>query len=185
MRLSLSTACALLLITSANAQTIDFRGVPFGARESEWAEKVGIRCETTPERFNLFGDRSCLAGGSSGAVTRTYGGAVARLIAAYFLRDELSSIMVTFDADDFDGIRNVLVERFGKPTTIERPEFVTRAGLSGRNEVLTWVHGNVRLTARRFSDSITEGSAWYFYLPHKASLDARASERNSRAAKGL
>ena len=177
------------LAAHAQSTTIDFKGVPLGGPESAWAEKVGIKCVDLPERFRALGDRACRESvpnpGPASPNELNYGGVVARSIGGYFLQDKLAMVRVIISPSEFPVVRSALVEKFGKPTKIETPEYQTKGGVVTRNEIVTWTRADSQLVARRLGGSLSESQIEYSYLPAIPEIDRRLNERAKEGAKAL
>mgnify|MGYP000869411533 FL=1 len=163
---------------------IDFRGVPLGASEAHFrANLPGFYCRGPLPGTEHLADRICLP--NTYADRASFGGAVTTTMIVTFVDDRFVGLMAAFKEGEFDKVRDALLEKFGKPTSTERPEFQTRGGLRAVNEVLTWQRGSGAVLARRYGSSITEASVQYVDDRGAMAAQSRAKEAAKKNAKSL
>jgi hypothetical protein len=97
----------------------------------------------------------------------------------------LSSISLSFDPNDYETLKKIFIERYGKPISSQHEPYKTLGGAESTNEILMWKgpHSFIRLS--RFGDRITEGSA---LMGTNESLEEFLKKRDEEikdAAKGL
>jgi hypothetical protein len=183
------TLCAALafLPALAGAQAaIDFRGVPLGATEAEFAAKLpGFNCRGPAAGAEHLADRLCVAGPGAFREDRMFGGVETKMLFASFVADRLVGVSAAFNPRDFSAVLAALHEKFGKPNSIERPEFQTMGGVKTQNEVVTWKRGNGIVMARRFARAIDESSVQYVDERDLGNAAARGKEAAKKNAKSL
>lgn len=81
-----------------------------------------------------------------------------------FVRREdgvVTSISLSGKHDDYQSIKTLLVERYGRPTTVRTETLQNGMGASFKSEVLTWSGKSVTLLLKERSGSIDQTSAFF------------------------
>jgi len=163
---------AVLLMTASGLLRADvevtFKGVLFGVSETAFTEKnPGFRCRTTDIRFKASSDRNCTVYGKPEhnyqrpkLEAGTFAGVAANIDAAFF-EDKLASVHVYVFATDFEDVLRALLDRFGKPDSLENMIVKNRMGAEFQNVVALWKRGDVILKAERFGSDLTESLVSY------------------------
>jgi hypothetical protein len=140
---------ALAPFALAQEQRIEFQGVPFGATQAEVLARFPfLDCRAAPN--TRFADVICHGTARvMNAQDFTYGGVPVTDLSLNFYNDTLASVFVTIDPQYFSTLSRAMVEGYGQPGKVERPEVQTGKGVTVRNEVLTWQRGDVRVVANK------------------------------------
>ena len=98
---------------------------------------------------------------------------------------KLSSVLLSFESKNYETLKEIFIERYGKPTSSQHEPYKTQGGAESTNEILMWQgpHSFIRLSC--YGNRITEGSAM---MGTNESLEAFSKKRNEEikdAAKGL
>ncbi len=136
----------------------DFRGVRWGASEDQLRKTLGgptsagrdiDLCYTIPLEHRQLGDRACTGRVILSDIT---------VQAIYSFRaDHFVSVVVNYAPKDFDRIAAVFLERYGAPTSEERPPFKSLDGLTATDQILRWGGPRIAIVLRRYAGMITEG----------------------------
>jgi hypothetical protein len=141
---------ALVPFALAQDQRIEFKGVPFGATQAEVLARFPfLDCRPAPN--TRFADVMCH--GTTRVMNAqdfTYGGVPVTDLSLNFYDDTLASVFITIDPQYFSTLSRAMVEGYGQPGKVERPEVQTGKGVTVRNEVLTWQRGDVRIVANKY-----------------------------------
>lgn len=185
---------ALLLAISgvAAATPLEFRGIPIGASEAEFAaSQREFDCATVAAPYTALGDRQCSVSyesmsrkqiGNSGARSvnmdaLNVGGAFAKNISAFFFRDRLLNVMVSVQPVDFDQVVGAIRTKYGKPTLAHDDIFVTRGGLRVASKSFVWKLSGGSIFAEQYGASLDESS-----IRFTSDAFPAASAANGRAA---
>jgi hypothetical protein len=194
MKLTVATLVLLgnLATSTANAfeDPTHFRGVPWGASETELREKLsgvsdgpegrlpGVRrCESYQDKFRWVGDRSC-----DGAF---YIGSVAVQAIYSFRKDGFTNVLLRFRPENFSEIERVLLERYGPPTSQADPPIKTRGGAELMNRILKWTGPIVVISLERYFGKITESGASFSTVEDNQEAARLRGKDVNDAAKGL
>lgn len=94
----------------------------------------------------------------------------------------LSSVYVGFSSRDYAFLKDVLVQKYGQPTSAEEVPVKTRMGVDYTNEILEWRGGKVWCSLRKYAGSIDKGS---LSLTLRSALEAGAKTREQEKAKAV
>lgn len=188
-------AVALLtlpVLSLAAGEDIDFKGVPFGASEQEFAERhPDFRCNDTDARVRVGGDRSCILFGKPDRAFEspkhqagTYAGVPANLLVRFY-ENRLASVTAFIFPAHFDIVLKALSERYGKPDTFETPIVKNRMGAEFQNMKAVWTRHDVILRADKYASSITEGSVSYATTWGMAEFQKRRGQSTKKGAGDL
>lgn len=156
-----------------------YRGVPFGASEARAREIIKFEsCEATPAYFGLLAKLATRMCVSSFLV-----GTVKVQDFFHFRKDALVTVHMTFRSNDFENLRGVFIEKYGKPTRDQREILQNRFGAKFENETLTWAGPNVTVTLNRFASDLESGSAFFHVNAFTREYDKAQADEN-RKAKG-
>ena len=156
---AISVLCVLLVGGAmAIAEPESFRGVRWGASEKQLRSTLGGPertgheidfCYTIPPEDRQLGDRACtgrfILGGI--AVQAIYG----------FRADNFVSVALNYRSQDFERIVAVFIERYGAPTSEERPPFRSLDGFKTTNRILRWSGPVIAIVLRRYAVETTDG----------------------------
>jgi hypothetical protein len=99
-----------LFAMAAQAQTTEFKGIPFGASEAQFRRALPkFHCDKTKEAS--LGDRVCIAVDDDKI---EFGGVIPATIVAGFLRDQMVSVMVKVRGEELPGVLRALESKFGE-----------------------------------------------------------------------
>jgi hypothetical protein len=194
MKLTMATFVLFgnLAISSAPAfeDPSHFRGVPWGASETELREKLsgvsegpqgrlnGIRrCESYQEKFLWVGDRSC-----DGAF---YIGSVSTQAIYSFREDRFTNVLLRFAPENFSEIERVFLERYGPPTSQADLPIKTRGGAELMNRTLKWTGPVVVVWLQRYLGKVTESGASLSTVEDNQEAARLRGKDVNDAAKGL
>jgi hypothetical protein len=136
----------------------DFRGMPWGASEAQLRTTLGgpesagrdiDLCLAIPSEHRQLGDRLCWG--------RFILGDTAVQAIYYFRSDHFVTVALNYAPQDFDRIAAVFIERYGAPTSEERPRFKSLDGITATNQILRWDGPRIAIVLRRYAGMITEG----------------------------
>jgi hypothetical protein len=102
-------------------------------------------------------------------------------VSIWFREGGMDAVYLLFPTDDFDALRPIFVERYGKPTATRTEMVQNRMGAKFRNEILEWTGQRAYVFLRRYSDELTEGLG---AIGTKAGLEAHEKERKQQTEKG-
>ena len=98
---------------------------------------------------------------------------------------KLSSVLLSFESKNYEELKEIFIERYGKPTSLQHKPYKTQGGAESTNETLMWTGPHSFIDLSRYGSRITEGSA---IMGTNESLEAFAKKRAEEikdAAKGL
>jgi hypothetical protein len=89
----------------------------------------------------------------------------------------LSRVSLSFKSKNHETLKEIFIERYGKPTSSQHDSYKTQGGVESTNEILMWrgPHSFIRLS--RLGDRITEGSA---LMGTNESLEAFEKKRDEQ-----
>lgn len=177
---------AVTFAISAQAQTIDFRGVPMGASEAQLKEAIPfLECEEMKSN-TVLADRTCRAWfrDGNGPDSAKFAGANADY-SAFFYDGKLGRLSATFDKSKYEGALAALTEKMGKPTKVEAKEFQTGMGLKGSGAVVTWDRPDSMVEISQFARDIKTSRVTYTFKPYVTEFARRSTERAKVQAKTL
>jgi hypothetical protein len=99
--------------------------------------------------------------------------------------ETLSTVFISFQSKDYETLKDIFIERYGKPTSSRLDPYQTQGGAKSTNETLMWKGPHSSINLSRYGNRITEGTA---LLGTNAGLEALSRDREKRikdAAKGL
>jgi hypothetical protein len=98
---------------------------------------------------------------------------------------KLSGVLLSFESKNYETVKDILVERYGKPTSTQHEPYKTQGGAESTNEILMWKgpHSSIYLT--RFGSRITEGFARMGSNESLEAFSKKRAEEIKDAAKGL
>jgi hypothetical protein len=97
----------------------------------------------------------------------------------------LSSVSLSFEPNAYETLKEIFIERYGKPVSSQHEPYKTQGGAESINEILMWKGPHSFIYLSRFGNRITEGSA---RIGTKEGLEAFSKKRDQdikEAAKGL
>jgi hypothetical protein len=125
-----------------------FRGVTWGAPSSAVSAKIPeIKCYEP----NQIGASSC-----SGVVTI---GPVVASVHLLFTPTGFEAVWINFKPRDFAAMRQIFVDRYGKPAEERSEPVQTRTGAKYDNVILTWTGDKAVIRLERFASRITDSFA--------------------------
>lgn len=172
----------------ATAQTIDFRGVPMGAKEKQLLEKAPfLKCQDTRPDDNALGDRNCYAyfHKDNAPENARFGGIYVSYYSAYFYGDKLSDISIHFDVKNFNAVLDVMIEKFGKNATIDAPIYKPERGHERVNATVVWNRADSSVEIEKYGADIYTSRVSYHYKPLQGEYEKRAKELTKKRAKTL
>ena len=144
-----------------------------GVQAQEEAPSIAACASNTPR----FGDGPILLGGIPIAVFKI--GAVVREGGA------VSQIELAGSNDRFDEAKQILVERYGKPTKASKTTVQNRAGASFPSEQLTWRGKKVLLVLDQRAGNVGDFVATFTHLQTAAKAGAANDSKSKREAQKL
>jgi hypothetical protein len=175
-------------------------GEPEGYKSFKW----GMTYDQTREFYHPRGDfgrkndipfSSAEASAERMLLNRPFKDSIGRVSVTVSLRflpagpvkseSKLSSVLLSFESKNYETLKEISIERYGKPTSSQKEPYKTQGGAESTNEILMWQgpHSFIRLS--RYGNRITEGSAM---MGTNESLEAFSKKRDEEikdAAKGL
>lgn len=181
----LPIATALLLMTwVAQAQPLEFKGLPFGASSAEFA--------AAHPGFDCYKQRRCTQVGPRRVSAPTYfepltyAGETVSMIDADFGDDKLDRIGVMFNPRSYEPIGAALESKYGKPSKVIESEFRTKGGLVAVQQEKTWDLGDgATITLRRYAGSITDGSLNMYTASYLERFNRERAEQAQKARKDI
>lgn len=145
----------LFLASHVNAtEPFDFKGVPLGAGEKVYIEKIRtdknkkFKCiDTSPERKPL-GDRECHA---DTYALFEYAGTLAGRDSAFFIKDRLMYIEFVLSSFDIDGVIAALIQKYGKPQVSKKETYSNNYGTKFQGDLLEWKRGGSTIRLSQYS----------------------------------
>lgn len=134
----------------------EFRGLSFGATESEVASKLKLESFAC---LAIEGQRACMHHGSLGEVK------VSEIYS--FDEDRLVQVHISFKPPQFLLLRDLFVERYGKAGETWTEPFETVGGGDHTNEIHVWRGDRMIIQLEKFGPSTLESTAviatreWY------------------------
>jgi hypothetical protein len=147
---------------SATVPRADFKGARLGMTLEEWKQlnegalAKSHPCSKAQGESRLIGDVFC-----TGRRVETVASAPVLRSEYAFMQDELVTIELGFDSDDFSRIALSLQERYGSPKSIEEPVMQTNSGATFKNDVRIWNVGADTIRLEKYTGRITAGSLLY------------------------
>jgi hypothetical protein len=137
-----------------------FRGMPWGASESDTVKAIGrtpawLGCTDNPAVDRVMGDRSC--------IDRTPIGSVEISAVYSFRSDRLVRVELQFATGDFARLSAIFIERYGRPTS-RRQDALEWSGtsasvfLGSRGYAAIATQAEIR-ESKRLRDEQTKGAA--------------------------
>lgn len=167
--------------------SFDFKGLQLGVTEDELKAKFQDFSCRDPEddRRRRMADRICIADPSSSCRPNTwcendpekpwsYGGIRAKYVTALFYEGKMHAISVSIQPDQFQGLVEALIVKYGQPSVSESEVLKTKIGANYENQKITWDSINSTLSASKFTTSIDNGTIRYFL---KSSLEEFARRK--------
>jgi hypothetical protein len=152
-----------------------FRGVHWGAPEKEFQELFAgkaIVCQKAPD--DQYGDWRCLTGfpiaGTS--VGNNF----------VFRSDRLVTVALLFKEEQYQQVRDVLIERYGPPTERGSTAFQNRMGASFENEDLIWRGSLIQLTLDKYFENVDQGIALFRTLEDLEAQKKKAEQQRKADA---
>jgi hypothetical protein len=99
--------------------------------------------------------------------------------------DTLSSVYISFQSRDYETLKEIFIERYGKPTSSRQEPYQTQGGAISTDEILTWKGPHSFINLSRFGTSITHGSVLMGTNEALAASSKKREEAIKRGAKGL
>jgi hypothetical protein len=176
----------LPVISFAWDEPTSFMGVPFGKNIEEslpkcpynWSEVAreiyGQLCWTQNYYKTIY-----LLGGVNIA------GAFPMVASARQIDNKLEYIGLSFRSNFFAKVYAILEERYGKPTELAHPTWMSRGGLKIQNDVARWTGRDMIILARKSDDSVNNSVIEYATKVFRDSQDAKQQKAIKDAAKGL
>lgn len=166
----------LCLAGGAPAQTLDFKGIPFGS-DSETVRSAlyeSIQNWTCDEieggALKLLADKICRMGDS------TYAARPVTSLKAHFYDGKVGAFDMKISPDDYADIRDAVAERYGKPK--EFLSKVTNAmGATFDQRQAIWALPNGSIRIERYTDKLTEGTVQVQSHVYTAEFERRFKAR--------
>ncbi len=166
MRLTFIALCLFLLgISNAQAQSADFKGVPFGATEAAFlAAHPTFRCVQSQ---TTKGDRHCIVTQELCALMNcnesqlgelTYAGEKVEAVSVRFVGDKMAGVLINFSPASYGAISAGLRVKFGKPASVNKTTFTTVGGAKTPNETTVWKTSSISIRAIRYEGNLTQGT---------------------------
>jgi hypothetical protein len=151
-----------------------YRGIPFGSTETKARGVVKFEsCKTTPSSFGLTGKlakRMCAGSFSVGSVKVKD--------SVFFMNDAMVNAFMSFSSSAYPRIRDVFLDKYGKPTTEQHGVLQNRLGAQFENETLTWTGAKVTVSLTKFEGNLDSGSAMFALNTFTAEyIKAQATEK--------
>lgn len=129
----------------------DFRGIPFGASESQAKEHIpNLYCMDVGVLGRICDDKAVFKIGN-----------VIMNNTLIFKEDRLDFVSLGFKSKDYDFIKIVFVEKYGSPTKTVNKIVRTKVGVEYNNQTLIWFGKNVSISLYRFHENIEESAIGY------------------------
>lgn len=151
----------------------DFKGVPAGNLIAALRAKFGPvdRCFPMAEK----GRSSCSAPLQVGKVNVK--------VVLGFGPLGFEAAILSFPAADYEFMRDVMLEKYGQPTSTDRKVLTNRMGAQFQNEELTWIGERITGSVARYSRTLDRGEfALVDISAAKAMADEQAAAKKKAAA---
>jgi hypothetical protein len=176
MRLALALALVLLLASPAFAfnEPDGFRGLKWGATKDDLDAAAMKRGDATV---------LCPPSRPPHAIcsTEVMIGPAPAMVDYRFRDERFVAVSVRFQPDQFSGVAETFILRYGPPTKRSQEPVQTRGGARLTNDILRWTGKAVVIELRRYAASADEGSA---YLWTQAEFARMLAERDKAIKKG-
>jgi len=77
-----------------------------------------------------------------------------------FINDKMRSVTGSFPSSSFSDVKDVFVEKYGKPTLDQTGEVQTGFGVKYQQEMMTWIGEKVTILLQKYSSTVNEGSVF-------------------------
>ena len=98
---------------------------------------------------------------------------------------KLGQVSFSFKPQDFETLKEIFIERYGKPTSAGHEPYKTQGGAESTNEILIWKGPHSFIDLRRYGSRITEASAMMGTNESSEAVSKKRDEQIKDAAKGL
>ncbi len=102
-----------------------------------------------------------------------------------FIRDRFLAAHMTFASSDYETIRDVFVEKYGKPASVSEEPVQNRMGATFKNEHTLWHGLAMSIYLSRYEDTVNEGGAFLSTHRFGKEMDALKDEEKKKAAKSF
>lgn len=155
IKVFVATLAAALTSVNATAQTLEFKGVPFGADSDTVRERLYDTIQNwycnDPSTSPLLADKTCFMGKS------TYATRPVNNLRADFYAGRLGSLSMNPSPDDYLAIRAAISEKYGRPK--ETASIVSNAmGAKFQQMKAIWTPPGGMIVLERYATTISEGS---------------------------
>jgi hypothetical protein len=193
MRMPAWTLAALLVSSAGSAQAppkkwaqepTAYRGVPFGAPMVEAREKLRFGAKQCKPAYGQLsklipGTTSCYLHGSLEV------GRVRVSETLTFAHDRLAGVAMHFEANDFDSMKAVFLEKYGPPTSETKTPVSNKMGAVFQNEELEWQGPSIRISMTRFVNTLDNSMASLDTVEFDEEYLRRAKEEREKAKKAF
>lgn len=180
---------AFASITSHAQERFTYKGIKLGASIDEFQAALPYyRCAANTCTYLLDSCAPFPSTGSSDDVTKrfsecldgtSYGGERINYGRASFIDGKLARIYLT--SSEMDLIDNALLEKYGKPASVDNTPVINKMGTKFSNWVKTWKSGTERLVVSQRADKIDEG---YIAIFGSAAINDHRSRMKEQAKRG-
>lgn len=172
---------ATALCTTAVAQSLEFKGVPFGAtQETFLAAHPTYRCEAMDSQTEMTvcmvtcSEKNCTDKQREAA---RYADEPVTMIAAGMVKGKFERLTILFEPRKYDAIRDAMIVRFGSPKHRAETEFKTMGGVSATNETVAWDLEGALIKMDRYGSRITSGRLNMHSATDVANMEEKAKSR--------
>ncbi len=141
-----------------------FRGAAFGSSREDVLKVIGV----TPLEFHgitIGHAPKCHQKGDEWTCQDDNFSVAGMVLPTEFLfaDDKLVAVFVRFQSESFDKVRDIFLERYGKPAAVERTAIKNRMGAEFLDEDDRWMGDTIQMHIEKYTGTIEDGSA-YFYV---------------------
>ena len=98
---------------------------------------------------------------------------------------KLDSVSLSFKPKDYETLKEIFIQRYGKPTSSQQEPYKTQGGAESTNETLMWKGPHSFINLSRYGSRITDGSAMMGTNESLEAFSKKTAEEIKDAAKGL
>lgn len=156
-----------LLLLSASAIALDFKGITIGApaTSEQVLEKLGVKCGAGVNEIQVCNGTVTIARES------------ARMNLVINASGIIQRIALSLSPKAFDIVAPLLIEKFGPPTKTDRSELQNRLGAKFDQVVHFWREGDAEVVYRKYEGSIDSSSLYFSTKEDRDLLSQRKANR--------
>ena len=157
--------------SDASKRPSGFRDIVWGTSEAE--VKKALNLDGDYDCMDLQGERHCSTYFEIGDVHVT--------AFLKFYNDRFGQILMWFPSDHFDFVKEVFIDKYGKPTSSRVTEVRTRMNVPYVNFISTWRWADVDIYFEKYGPDIEQGFASVTTREYSAGVVKREKEKKKGA----